>query len=279
MACCAVGSLEHQYGAEAFFHQPCAYHDACCSCFSGVTRCRHDACRGLFQMGSRPGIEDRMRWGPAALAAAAYIARAFRATPRPLQLLQSCQNDSNLCFYSIIKLTESFALPMIAGLDPEAPVSAMLEQIAQHSGIAPERQELLSGFPPKPLDLSDPSIPLSSSAVTNGDTMTVRESAAAVAAAAAAAAAAAPVPSSPASTLGMDTAAGEAAAAPGIALNDKAVFVFSCDVDGGFDRPNPIRSLLVRVPWCAAAPPSPPNTVTASLHALRKVHTYSFRNT
>lgn len=54
-------------------------------------------------------------------------------------------------------------------------VGTLKEKIAQLSQISCNRLNVLGGFPPKPLDLSDLTKPLSAVGITNGDTLIVNE--------------------------------------------------------------------------------------------------------
>ena len=42
---------------------------------------------------------------------------------------------------------------LTAGLDPAASLASLQASVAEKSGVAVARQELLSGFPPKPLQV------------------------------------------------------------------------------------------------------------------------------
>jgi len=64
-----------------------------------------------------------------------------------------------------------------AGLDGGAPLSELQARLAAATGVPASRQELLSGFPPRPLPLGDAGAPLASLGLANGDTITVREAA------------------------------------------------------------------------------------------------------
>lgn len=54
-------------------------------------------------------------------------------------------------------------------------VGTLKEKIAELSQISCNRLNVLGGFPPKPLDLSDLTKPLSAIGITNGDTLIVNE--------------------------------------------------------------------------------------------------------
>lgn len=54
-------------------------------------------------------------------------------------------------------------------------VGTLKEKIAELSRISPHKLNVLGGFPPKPIDLSDLSKPISEIGVKNGDTLIVNE--------------------------------------------------------------------------------------------------------
>ncbi|KDD71786.1 hypothetical protein H632_c4402p0, partial [Helicosporidium sp. ATCC 50920] len=67
----------------------------------------------------------------------------------------------------------------IGDLTPSSTIEELQSRLAGLTGVPSARQEILSGFPPKPLSLpADRAEPLASLGIRNGDTLTVREAAA-----------------------------------------------------------------------------------------------------
>lgn len=65
---------------------------------------------------------------------------------------------------------------MIIGIDVQSlSLSDFQQLLSQKSGVSPNRQELLVGFPPQPLHTAQPESSLSGLGLVNGDIITVRE--------------------------------------------------------------------------------------------------------
>mmetsp|Transcript_25781 Transcript_25781/g.69925 ORF Transcript_25781/g.69925 Transcript_25781/m.69925 type:complete len:124 (-) Transcript_25781:67-438(-) len=65
----------------------------------------------------------------------------------------------------------------LTGIEASTSVSDFCTLVASKTGVPPEQQEMLAGFPPKPLELpaDRASVPVSSLPLVSGDTIVVRE--------------------------------------------------------------------------------------------------------
>eukprot|EP00883_Tetradesmus_obliquus_P014352 jgi/Sobl393_1/7395/SZX61668.1 len=101
---------------------------------------------------------------------------------------------------------------------PDTAISQLQQQIEEKLGVPVHLQELLGGFPPKQLQITDPAATLSSVGIANGDSLTVRQ-----AAAPAEPPAATPAASGAAAGLGLEAveAAAAAAGGDGYAMDDE----------------------------------------------------------
>ncbi|GBF96418.1 ubiquitin thioesterase [Raphidocelis subcapitata] len=152
----------------------------------------------------------------------------------------------------------------LSGLGGDTTVAALQALLADKTGVPAERQEVLSGFPPKPLPLSDGDATISSIGIANGDTLTVRQSAAAAAASPPPPPVAAPAPA-PAPPAPVPAAAPVAAAAPGAAAaTAAAVAGGDFEAYNGFDHMDEDAALAAAIaasmqdagPAPSAAPPA-----------------------
>jgi hypothetical protein len=79
----------------------------------------------------------------------------------------------------VVRYRDAAGVHRLPPLSADATVGALLSALAAATGLAPGRLRCKGGFPPSPLDLSDPARPLSAVPVRSGDTLLVEEGAAA----------------------------------------------------------------------------------------------------
>ncbi|KAF6257886.1 hypothetical protein COO60DRAFT_1175084 [Scenedesmus sp. NREL 46B-D3] len=134
-------------------------------------------------------------------------------------------------------------------------VSELQQQITQKLGVPAYLQELLGGFPPKLLQISDPSATISSVGIANGDSLTVREASAPAAAPPAAAPAAAPPAAAPAAVppAPVPAAAGAAALDAGAGAVNGDGFALNADDEDAQLAAAIAASLQDSLPPAAAA--------------------------
>ena len=146
---------------------------------------------------------------------------------------------------------------VLTGLDgATTTVDALRRMLHEKLGVAPERQEVLAGFPPRPLALPNGGAAIASVGIANGDALTVRELAGAPAAAPA------PAPAAAAAPPAVAFEAGAFAAINGGHLDEDAALAAALAAsmeDAAPAAPAPSRPQQQPRPAAAAPAPPPPS--------------------